>query len=177
MQRGSADLPLVRQVLDRDRISPSNAVIAYLKALGSQEDVQRLARTTQFSWSAIVDEDMTRDFDAAAGAILKLWAELETLVSSVIPDAMRARIIELVSPTEFAKLGNSAVVSLLLSEDEGVRRATAKKAAASLSRTKVAKTLSAYWADKKGLYYLVTHWLDLGLAYPRAVARQITAAK
>lgn len=175
-QRGGADLPLVRQVLDEHRLSPSNAVIAYLKALGSSDDVQRLGRTKR-SWPGMLDDDGSDDFNAAAGAMLKLEGTFEALVTSPISDAMRARVIELVSPTEFAKLGNSAVVGLLLSDDDAVRRATAKKAAASLGRARVAKVLSAYRADGKGVYYLVTHWLDLGLAYPRAIAKRVITAK
>jgi hypothetical protein len=177
-QRDKADLSLLRRVIDENGISPTRHIIAYFKVLGSREDFARLARTSQYVWSGFAGADLEGDFNAAAQAILKLagkpFSELATLS---IPEKMRARLIDLVSPTEFARLDNNVIVNLLLSEDDTVRRAAAKKVASSLARTRIAKVLSAYKADQRGVYYLVTHWLDLGLAYSRPISRRVAAGK
>jgi hypothetical protein len=177
-QRDKADLSLVRRAIDENGISPSHAIIAYLKVLGSREDVARLALTSQYSWSGFVDDDIEVNFNAAAHAILKLAGRpFSELVSLAIPESMRARLIDLVAPTEFGRLDNGVIVSMLLNEDSTVRRAAAKKVAGSLTEARIAIVLSAYQADEKGVFYLVTHWLDLGLAYSRPISRRVAASK
>jgi hypothetical protein len=64
-----------------------------------------------------------------------------------------------------------------VSTHSGEDQSAAKKVAGSLARTRIAKVLSAYQADEKGVYYLVTYWLDLGLAYSRPLSRQVAANK
>ena len=146
--------------------------------MGSREDATPTALTSRFWWSGFEGDDVEANFNAAAAAISKPagrpFSELATIS---IPEKMRARLIDLVLPTEFARLDNDVIVNLLLSEDDSVRRAAAKKVASSLASTRIAKVLSAYRADQKGVYYLVTHWLDLGLAYSRPISRRVAAGK
>ena len=47
------------------------------------------------------------------------------------------------------------------------------KVATSIPKSRVKKLYSAYKADEKGIYHLVTHWLDLGLGHSRQIARQV----
>jgi hypothetical protein len=176
-QHNEADLSLVRRVLDAQGISPTHTVIAYLKALGSPDDVLRLAQTARYLWfHYVAGDDIERDFNAAAQAILSLTSgHFNGLLTLAIPEQMRARLIDLASPTEFAKLHIGVIVNLLLSDDTAVRRATAKKVPGCLTRARIAKVLSAYRANEKGVYYLVIYWLDLGLAYSRPMSRQVAA--
>jgi hypothetical protein len=177
-QRDKADLSLVRRVLDEHGISPTHTVIAYLKALGSHEDVARLAQTLQVSFRGFVLDDLERDFNAAAQTMLKLaGGDFSEMMARAIPERMKARLIDFVSPTEFAKLSNNAIVSLLLSDDAITRRAVAKKVAGSLSSARITKILSTYQANEKGGYYLITHWLDLGLTYSRRLSRRVASNK
>lgn len=176
VQRDRADLPLVRRVLDGQGVAPSKAVIGYLKALGSFDDVARLALTSQFAGFGFAGEDPEDGFNEAAHAILKLASSrFAELVRIEMREGMRARLIDLVSPSEFAKLGNDLILGLLLSNDNSVRRATAKKIAGSVTKSRIRSIFASYLADEAGIYYLVTYWLDLGLAYPRTIARQIAA--
>jgi hypothetical protein len=177
-QRDHSDLALVRHVLDQQYVEPTATVIAYLKALGDAEDIARLARTPQFSQTRGAEGNFQYNFNEAAQTILRLNSGgFEELMGRAMPEAMRARLVDLVPPGEFAKLDNQAVVKLLLSKDNDVRRAVAKKVPGSLTRSRVRKVLTAYKSDGEGRYYIVTHWLDLGLAYPRPVARRVALFK
>ncbi|MCC4252584.1 DUF4062 domain-containing protein [Sphingobium naphthae] len=176
-QRDRNDLPLVRSVLDNGWASPEGMVIPYLKALGSDEDMKRLAKTPRYNLSGIVGEDMEADFTAAASAVLKLGGSFDAILSIEMSSDMRARLIELVAPAEYARLKDQHILSLLLSDHDGVRRIAAMKAAASLPRARIRKLLAAYKAEDGGVYYLVTHWLDLGLSHSRTLVRQIVQEK
>jgi hypothetical protein len=177
-QRDQKDLALVREVLDQQFVTPTAPVIEYLKALGDAEDILRLAQTSQFSGFLPADGNYQHDFDEAARTILRLHPRgFEKLMGLPVAEAMRARLIDLVPPVEFAKLGDQAIVRLLLSDDNILRRAVAKKVSGSLARNRIRKVLAAYKAEDEGRYYIVTHWLDLGLAYRRAVARGVAASK
>jgi len=90
-----------------------------------------------------------------------------------MPSEMRAKLIEIAPPAEFARLKDQDILADLRSEDDAVRRMTAMKVATSIPKSRVKKLYSAYKADEKGIYHLVTHWLDLGLGYSRQIARQV----
>lgn len=177
-QHDMADLSLVRRVLDTRGISPTITVIAYLAALGSTEDIARLAQTLQYSWTELVDEVPEYAFNAAARAIIRLFdGPFSQLVMLSMPNLMKARLIDLVSSAQFSELDDGIIVGLLLSDDFHIRRSAAKKAPGSLSRKRIAKVLSDYRANEKGGYYLVTYWLDLGLAYSRQISKRVVGNK
>jgi len=172
-QRDSADLPLIRAVVDRDKAMIGASVISYFKSLGSSEDVARLVRAPRFCWHGLLEEDLQAEFIAAAHVILKLSKTFDKLSPIDMPAEMRAKLIEIAPPAEFARLKDHDILAYLWSEDDAVRRMTAMKVATSIPKSRIKKLYSAYKADEKGIYYLVTHWLDLGLGYSRQIARQV----
>ncbi len=97
------------------------------------------------------------------------------LMALQLDEHMRAKLIDLADPGEFAKLSDEAIVALLLSESDPVRRASANKIPGSVTRTRV-RTLLARYRTNEGRYYIVTYWLDLGLAVSRTVARRVAMA-
>lgn len=176
-QREPADLDLVRNVIDRHRSAPTAPVIAYLKALGGAEDIPRLAMTSMFTRRPAPDGDHHKTFDEAARLILRFAkSDFAGLLEQTMADAMKARLIDLVAATEFASLSNDQLLSLLLTGSEDIRRAAAKKIPGSLTRPRTKKLLAMYRANEEGRYYVVTHWLDLGLAYSKTVAREVALA-
>jgi hypothetical protein len=174
-QREEGDRALIRRVLDRGFVKPTSAVIAYLRAFGEPEDIERLAKTPQYH-SLLYGDGFEDLFNEAARVILRLRAgSLAELVSLTLPDAMRARVIDLVGIGEFAGLEDRLIVELLLSTADPVRRTTARKIVESLPRARVRRLLKAYRSHEEGRFYIVIHWLDLGLAYPRKIVRQVIA--
>jgi hypothetical protein len=175
-QRDPTDLALVRHVIDSHQTPPTASVIAFLKALGGAEDIPRLALTPMLA-GFLADSDHSKIFDEAARLILKFAkGAFAELLDRPMADAMKSRIIEIVSVTDFAALSNERIASLVLGSSEDIRRATAKKIAASLPKSRVKKLLYMYKSNEDGRYYIVPHWLDLGLAYPKTVARVVTLA-
>jgi hypothetical protein len=176
-QRDASDLVLVRDTLDLHGVSPSVSVIAFLKILGAEEDIVRLAQASPFTLHQPDDGDYRREFNEAARVMLKMHrGGFARLLDLDMPERMRAHLIDTVPASEFAKLGDNAIVGLLLGDFPLVRRSTARKIATSLARKRVGQLLKAYREDPEGRFYVVTHWLDLGLAYDRPAARRVVSA-
>lgn len=173
--RREGDLALVRRTLDSGLVSPSEPVIAYLGNFGEEEDIPRLAKTSHGASLFRSHGRKTDVGDIAAATILKLHVgSFAELLSRDFSDQMRSRLIDTATYSEFASIGNAAATELLLTKNEALRRAAARKIPASMARKDVREILGAYKEDVEGRYYIVTHWLDLGLAYPRTVARKVT---
>jgi HEAT repeat protein len=176
-QRIASDLELIRSILDRKIVTPSTAVLSYLQTFGDGNDIARVGETSRYTWPSFIIEPFGTTFDMAARLILRWTADrVDDPRIVALPDEMRTRTVELVPPTRFAKLTDEAVLDLLLSDYERLRRASAMQTAASLSRVRIRKVLAVYEADPQGIYYLVRHWLDLGLAFPIKTARRVVAA-
>jgi hypothetical protein len=177
-QRASNDLELVRQVLDSKFISLTRATIDFLRIVGDSSDIPRLGGSPR-SFAPFTKAKKDNDeFEEAARAILWLQPDiLEKLDTLDLPDHMLGKLVELASNAAFERLADPLILRLLLTQGANLRRAVAMKVPASLSRRRVRRLLDAYRADPEGRYYIVTHWLDLGLAYPRATARKVALAK
>jgi len=177
-QRDATDRQLLRSLLDDGLIKPDLPIVQFLRSVGDADDVPRLAAAPITLSLGLSDANEQRAFDAAAHAILKLNdGSFGDLMNLPLPNRMRARIVDFVSYADFAKLENEAVIALLLTDDDNLRRSIAKKVPSSMTRSNVRAILAQYRATDEGTYYLVTHWLDLGLAYPRNVARKVVEAK
>lgn len=177
-RRDEKDLPLVRHVLDSKIVNPTIAVVGFIRTLGGLEDVERLGRTSRYSVAGLYRQGSPQAFDDAVRAILKIrHDELSNLSELDLSDDMLAKIIDLTPNASFERLPDLTILRLLLTDKQHQRRAVAKKIPASLPRPRVRRLLQAYRADPEGRYYVVTHWLDLGLAYSRAVARRVAMSK
>ncbi|MDF7777806.1 DUF4062 domain-containing protein [Sphingomonas sp. AOB5] len=174
-ERNEADLLLVRRVLDRGFVKPTPAVISFLRAFGDGEDIERLAQTPSLFWT--INAVSGGSFREAALAILRLHvSSLADLMMRVLPDTMKAQLIDLVGIGEFSGLEDREIIDLLLDESALTRRTTARKIVESLPRSRVRRLLKLYRSHGEGRYYIVTHWLDLGLAYPRRIAKRVLAS-
>ncbi len=173
-QRDEKDLPLLRHVLDSKFVSPTVAVIGFIRTLGGPEDVERLARTPR----GLGTPKSSQAFNDAARTILKIWSnELSNLTELELSDDMLAKIVDLAPNVALERLPDLTILRLLLTDKPQLRHSLARKVPASLPRLRVRRLLHAYRADPEGRYYVITHWLDLGLAYSRAVARRVALAK
>jgi len=178
LQRDEADLPLIRSVLATRFVAPTPSTITYLRALGNDQDISLLGKTSQHTlwWDPVADGRTV--FEDAARAILRLHVgSAQDLMRLALPDSMRAELITHMPGADFSKMADTAILGLLLSENDELRRATAIKIPVSLSRARVRKLLAAYRSNENGRYYLVTHWLDLGLAFTRVHARRVATTK
>ena len=175
--RNDQDMLLVRKTLSNPYTGLTPTTVAFLQTLGDKSDIPLLGKATPFTFWTPADLRF-ESFDLAVRAILKLNnAGLMDLLTFELSDEVRARLIDLYPAADFGRLRESAILELLLSEIAVVRRAAARKVPTSLARSKVRKLLEAYRDDPNGRYYVVSHWLDLGLGMTRAQARLVVAAK
>ena len=172
--RQRADIALVRQALDSGASTLSEPVARYLRALGSWEDIIRLARAPRYVGLSLLTQQPTDLFNIAAVGILKLaGSRFADLLDAEMPEQMRARLIELSSTADFARATDVQILEALFATETELQRAAAMKTAAHLPRERVAAIFASYQADQRSAYYLVIHWLDLGIAYSRAAVRAI----
>ena len=173
-QRDSNDLKRIRAVLDEGKGSITRPVLSFIRALGGSEDVERLGRTPPFRFNQPDTGNYLVNLIDAAKLILRFHdGEAAALMRTDFPAIMKAKLIELMPAKNFATLNDEVIIALLLSADDDIRRAAARKVPTSVTRSRVTKILDAYRSHEEGRYYIVTHWLDLGLAYDRPMARRI----
>ena len=173
-RRDDADLGLIRETLDAYKMSPSEQTIGFLAALGSVSDIPRLAQTPRFSWPSMISGDLEGEFKQAAKTILTFSkGRLGELLSSDIPNPMRAQILQFAPWAELGGLADEEIVLLLLSEDDSVKRSAARRFAGALPRRRIGKILRLYRTSPGGIYYIITHWLDLGLGLSQRMARAV----
>lgn len=176
-QRDSNDLKRIRTVLDEGKGGVTKPVLSFIRALGGSEDIERLGRTSRFRFNQPDTGNYFGDFIDAAKLILRFHnGGAAALVRMDFPAIMKAKLIEIMPAKDFSTLSDDAIIALLLSTDDDIRRATARKVPTSVTRSRVTRILDAYRSHDEGRYYIVAHWLDLGLAYDRSMARRIVDA-
>lgn len=176
-QRDRDDLTRIRKALDEGRGNVTAQVLSFIKALGNSGDIERLGQTPRFRFNHPDTGNYFEDFIHGARLILRLHkGDVASLLNMDFPAVMKAKLIELMPAKDFSTLNDDAIVELLLSTEDDIRRATARKVPTSVVRGRVTKIMDAYRSNNQGRYYNVIHWLDLGLAYDRPMARRIVDA-
>jgi hypothetical protein len=169
------DLKRVRETLASEFVDYSHADIEYLRKFGEWKDiplmVQSLDRPDHRNVSVLVVDSDEAKYETAARAIYSMgrhrFSELITLST---PGKLQSYLIAKASDATFRTLSGSSLLTLLSSENEKVRKATALKCVKALSKKKVAKLLAGYISGPKQRYYNVVHWLDLGASAPKEVS-------
>ena len=171
-RRDKTDLGLVRQVLDSNFVDASPAVCDFLGIFGGADDVERIGRS---SGSVTIEKNQIVHI---ARKILMLNPNIiYNIKSSNLSELVVAKILEILPDKLFKKFSDMYILQILLSKSPIVRREAAMKVPAVLSRRRVRRLLDAYRADPEGRYYVVAHWLDLGLAFSPKIARDVAKAK
>ena len=81
------------------------------------------------------------DFTDAARLILRFNdGGAAALLRMEFPAIMKAKLIELMPAKDFSMLSDDAIIALLLSSDDEIRRGTARKVPTSVTRSRVTKT-------------------------------------
>lgn len=166
------DLKRIRDAINSGFISYSAADMEYLKRFGEWEDIQLIINLFNLtvagragSLLAIPDDSNYKD---AAKVIYKLGqTRLDEVLSLKAPNQLISYIVIEATDNIFSKLSNTTINSLLLSDDEVVRRNVAVKCIRSLSKKRLTNILFEYISGDNMRYYNVIHWLDFGVSVPR----------
>lgn len=91
---------------------------------------------------------------------------LDELLATAMPGHVLARIIPLIPDKVFQRLADAAIVPLMRSDIENVRKLASLKYVRAVPRRRVRQFLDKYMAADQ-FYYNVIHWLDFGTSVPR----------
>jgi len=141
----------------------------FLGKHGSWSDVELIvsAAARQFRGLSILSDEDDNAYDAAARAIYALGRnKTRDILTLDAPTKLRQRLIEWCPNSQFARLSNMSLRSLLHSNIDSERRIAVLKCLRALPRKRIVELMDQYMASEHR-YYNVVYWLDFGLSVPR----------
>ena len=171
----ASELGRVRQAIDDDSVSVTESDLEFIAKYGNSDDVPRIVEAVERSRSeGLYVGPGPNLFSPAARSLLKIVSNPKKLLETTLPPGILKNILILYPTPLFAKLSDKALSELFMHENESVRKAAALKCLLTLSKGRITTLLRDYL--KRGRqFYNVIHWLDLGIAESRAVARTVAA--
>jgi hypothetical protein len=145
----SSDVQLVRELLSEEHAEYSKGLVAYLAKYGEWSDIAIIAASIERRHtlgssllSAYRDED---DYIWAAKAIYALAkSRFADLILMKMPARLMKQILLVCSDADFRRLGDDAVLELLGTEDDDLRKVATLKCVKSFSRIRVSGLLDTY---------------------------------
>jgi hypothetical protein len=161
-------------ILKSGFVAYSDADVEYLRRFGEWEDILLIVASvdrpasglnTLSLLSSVADGSQYR---MAARAIYAMGrTRLAELLTLPAPSRLLSHLIVEASDKGFRALSDASIFPLLVSEDDGVRKAAALKCVRSLPKRRLKTILEDYISRDAHRYYNVVHWLDLGVSAPR----------
>ncbi|MFA7281947.1 MAG: DUF4062 domain-containing protein [Sterolibacterium sp.] len=168
----AADLPLVRTILASASVDYSAADLKYLSKFGQWCDIPLVIASLDRpeygrNYASIFSSASSTKYEDAARTLYALGKHrLNDLLATTMPGYILARIIPLIPDKAFQELDDSAIVPLMQSDTEDVRKLASLKYVRAFSRRRVKQFLEEYTAADQ-CYYNVIHWFDFGMSVPR----------
>lgn len=168
----AADLPLVRSMLASGSADYSAADLRYLAKFGQWCDIPLVIASLDRplhgrKYASLLSTASSTKYEDAARTLYALGKHrLNDLLAATMPGYLLARIIPLIPDKAFQGLADSAIVPLLRSEIEDVRKLASLKYVRAFPRRRVKALLDEYMAADQ-FYYNVIHWFDFGISVPR----------
>jgi hypothetical protein len=175
----AVDLPLVRSMLTSGDVDYSATDLRYLAKFGQWCDIPLVIASLDRPENGRKRESLhsiasSSKFEDAARTLYALGKHrLNDLLATTMPGHLLARIIPLISDKAFQGLGDAAIVPLMRSETEEVRKLASLKYVRAFSRSRMMQFVEEYMAADQ-FYYNVIHWFDFGISVPRS--RMLRAA-
>lgn len=169
---GIGDLPTVRVALSDANLEYSSCDIEFLGRLGEWEDVplivQRISSAGRLGTSLLGGDTEERYRESAEAVLALSKNRLKDLLAIEMPTALLTHVLAQSTDREFRNLPDTALMDLLHSESDSVRKVVALRAVRILGKRRLTDLLTGYpkHGDKK-YFYNVIHWLDLGVSLSR----------
>ena len=103
-------------------------------------------------------------------------SRLTDLLRLEIRTEILAGMFDLLTQKDVRSLDTAFLVELLNCKHNGARIILSKKCAVHLTKAELKVLLESYCEKGRSRYYNVIHWLDLGIAMPKAMTRKIVKA-
>lgn len=168
----AVDLPLVRSMLTSGDVDYSATDLRYLAKFGQWCDIPLVIASLDRpengrNHASLLSIASSSKFEDAARTLYALGKHrLNDLLATTMPGHLLARIIPLISDKAFQGLGDAAIVQLMRSETEEVRKLASLKYVRAFSRSRMMQFVEEYMAADQ-FYYNVIHWFDFGISVPR----------
>jgi hypothetical protein len=167
------DLERVRRVIDNDTASIIATDLRFISRFGDESDTRRVIEAFKRSFSSALGVGPRPNLSQpAAQALLRIVDEPWKLLEVELPPTILKTVLVLYPATPFAKLSDVKLTELLLNASDAVRKAAAIKCLLVLSKRRISQLLGVY-LERERQFYNVIHWLDLGVAESRSVARAV----
>jgi hypothetical protein len=169
----SQDLSRIRQALEDGFVDYSELDVNYLKRHGEWRDIKlllSLAERPVSGLSLLAAYHNDDAMDAIAEATYSLGkGRFGELTAQPMSDGLLSRIIRRAPETDFAKLTDDQIVTLLSAESTQLRKLVAIKSIRSLNRSRLKRLFDSYMKRDRR-YYNVIHWLDMGISVSKQSA-------
>jgi hypothetical protein len=169
------DLNRVRRELRSGFVSYSDVDVRYMRKNGEWEDVPLVIQLVERPdpGATLLSLPVEAKYRLVASAIYSIGrVRLPELLALPMPAKLLAHLLAEVPDKGFRALGDSSILTLLHSENDQVRKASALKCVRALPKTRLRQLLDYYISEDAMRYYNVIHWLDLGLSAPRDRAQR-----
>ena len=173
-QMKQKDLGLVRKVIDRQEIEPSQQIYQYFGRFGKWNDIERILKSRGEEGKGLIFFNVNYYYVVdLIDALVKIGSSrfVDLLERIEIPELLPG-MIKSVGNQVFKQLSDEKVLELLGMESPDLRKATALKCINVLPKSRVSSLLEKYM-ERKSQYYNVIHWLDLGSSMPRRYVQKI----
>ena len=160
-------------------VKSSENEIEYMRKQGEWEDVPFIVKAEKdyasFRTSLTIisiDHDWSRSIAVAIYNIGK--DRLGELFEIEMPSTILVDLIRTCASFKFSEVSDDALVSLLNSKDDKVRKISSLKSIQSLKKSKLRSLLKDYVEGQESeyRYYNVIFWLDLGVSMPTSITRK-----
>ena len=179
-KKGDAkDLDRIRKNMRSEFVKSSENEIEYMRKQGEWEDVPFIVKAEKdyasFRTSLTIisiDHDWSRSIAVAIYNIGK--DRLGELFEIEMPSTILVDLIRTCASFKFSEVSDDALVSLLNSKDDKVRKISSLKSIQSLKKSKLRSLLKDYVEGQESeyRYYNVIFWLDLGVSMPTSITRK-----
>lgn len=175
-----ADLARVRSALRSGFLDYSNADVEYIRKYGEWDDVPLLIESAKrpgaYDADSVAASLLGRTTDKhkdalVARAVLDLGRHrFGDIVAMPMDPDLLIQILKITSDKSLKSLNDVALLSLLRSKSDTVRKVIAIRCIRALSKRRAVQLLTAYSETSEAYYYNVVYWLDFHISTPREMA-------
>lgn len=171
---GEEELPTIRDGLDKHNVRWKPEFIEYLAKYGDREDIPRFIKlldNLDYSETTILGAVTdNRRIKLAGWAISRaIKGNLSEVPTDIVKGPLLAHTIAALPLRSIKEGDDDLITSLLRDESEVVRKFTALKTAASLTKKRLAELLERQLRSEDTYYYNVVYWLDFGVSMRRPI--------
>lgn len=169
---GKQDLDLVRELASTGKIDLDAGDLSFLAKYGAWRDVNLIVKNEQkiLSASSVWYERNESTLEIYADTLLRLAkSRAPALIDVGASATVLTTVIRNMAKKRFAEISEANILSLLLVDNDKLRRMVCLRLISVWPRARLKKLLDRYMDDGQKQFYNVIYWLDFGASVPKDV--------